>query len=77
MDMHEVVMKLIGPIDPVGESHADERSFENLKALTDLVDRLVGDIDRIASYCKSSGQFSVKRSGEHCDKFLTSLGIVE
>ena len=41
MEVYDVVKKLIGPIEPVGESHTDEKRFENLKALTELVDSLL------------------------------------
>ena len=31
MDYYEVVKKLIGEVDPVGETHIDNERFENLK----------------------------------------------
>ena len=33
MELIDVVRKLVGPISPIGESHADEKRFENLKNL--------------------------------------------
>ena len=75
MNLHEVVMKLAGPIDPIGETNADARRLENLKQLTELADRLVLDIDRIASSYKNNHQASMKAASEHCVKFLDDLGI--
>ena len=33
MKVVDVVRKLIGPIDPIGESNADDRRFDNLNEL--------------------------------------------
>lgn len=76
MTLYDVVKKLVGDIDPVGETNADEKRFENLKDMTQLVDMLVGDIDRVASN-KNRVEHSMKRAGQHADNFLTNLGITE
>jgi len=77
IDLYEVVRKLTGNIEPVGETYADNASFENLKALTELVDRLVTDIDSVAEN-EGRSEFSMQRAGKHASHFLTSnLGIVE
>ena len=41
MDYHGIITKLIGPIEPVGETNEDEKRFSNLTNMTILVDRLV------------------------------------
>ena len=46
-NIYEIVIKLIGEIEPVGASHIDPERFENLKTMTDLVDKLVCDIDNV------------------------------
>lgn len=77
IDVYEVVKKLIGSISPIGETTADDKRFENLKQMTDLVNKLVTDIDDVSYNYKNSHEFSVKRAGEYADKFLTKdLGIV-
>jgi len=73
MTNYDVVRKLIGGIEPAGESSGDERRFENLKNLTTLVELLVYDIQAV-SQSKISHEHSVKRAGEYADKFLKSLG---
>ena len=35
IDVYKVVKKLIGEIDPIGETQTDDERFENLKAMTD------------------------------------------
>jgi len=77
IDAYDVVKKLIGEIDPVGETNTDNDRLENLEAMTDLVNKLVMDIDSVAEN-KGHHAFSVKRAGEHADKFLSDvLGISE
>ena len=75
IDIYEVVNKLIGRIEPIGETNADNRSLENLKEMTDLVDKLVSDIDRIASNYKNNHQYSMKEASNVANDFLDSLGI--
>ncbi len=72
MNLHQVVLKLIGRINPVGETNEDNERFENLKEMTNLVEQLLSDIRRVSSY-KDSGQYSVQRSGEYADNFLKDL----
>lgn len=72
MNHYEIVKKLIGPVRAVGETHTDEARFENLKALTELVDRLVFDIGEVALDA-GRPEFSVNRAGQHAEEFLQEL----
>lgn len=69
MELVDVVRKLVGPVRPVGETNADDERFENLKALTELVDALLGDINTLAPH-RNRYEFSIKRAGEYAAKFL-------
>ena len=77
MTIHEIVMKLIGDIAPAGESCGDEKRFENLKALTELVDLLVSAIEEVSHDYKDSQEYSVKRAGEFAHKFLIDALVFE
>ena len=77
MELHDVVKKLVGEIKPVGETREDDRRFENLKAMTGLVDLLLTDIDEVSHRNADRVEFSMKRAGEHANKFLTRMGIEE
>ena len=44
MEIYDVVKKLVGKIDPIGETNTDNQRFENLKVMTELVDNLLTDI---------------------------------
>ena len=46
-DFYELVTRLTGPIDPVGETNEDHRRLENLKTVCSLVDKLVFDIHEV------------------------------
>ena len=74
IDVYEVVTKLIGPIKPVGETHVDDRRYENLKAMADLVDSLLGDLCRVTPEAKMD-EYSRQRAGKYAKEFLINVGI--
>lgn len=76
MTICDIVKKLIGKIEPIGETNTDNERFENLEAMTILVKELLTDIDSVAFKRKSS-QFSIKRAGEFAGNFLDDIGIEE
>jgi hypothetical protein len=77
IEIYEVVKKLIGEIDPIGETHTDDVRFGNLKIMTDLVDKLLTDIDSIGYNYKDNHQFSMKRASSFAQEFQDKMGIVE
>lgn len=76
MDIHVIVKKLIGPIEPIGETLTDEYRFENLKIMTDLVDKLLSDISHVACN-KTRVEYSMKTAGEYASKFFDETGITQ
>lgn len=76
MELDDIVMKIIGPVMPIGESKEDERRLENLKVLCGLIDRLVEVVDAVIPN-KNRCEHSMKTAGKYADKFLTDLGIKE
>ena len=74
LELHDIVMKLTGPVMPLGETNEDQRRFENLKNLCRLVDHLVYTIDSVIT-CKDRPEASMKKAGEYADNFLKDLGI--
>ena len=73
----EIINKIIGPINPIGETNTDNERFENLKQMCDLVDNLVSQIDSVHYKNKDSHEFSVKRASDYASNFLSQrLGIV-
>ncbi len=74
IDVYEVVKRLIGRLEPVGETNTDNDRFDNLKEMCDLVDKLLTDIDYLNTY-KDNHQFSMKRVAEYTAKFQDRMGI--
>jgi uncharacterized protein related to proFAR isomerase len=73
--VYEVIMKLVGPVNPVGDSTVDEPRYVNLQRMCEVVDLLVRDIDRVGMM-RGDHQYSVKRAGEYASNYLThGLGI--
>lgn len=72
MEIHNVVRKLIGPVDPVGESHTDWGRFENLKEMTEVADCLLHDIVQVALQARRH-EASVSKAGKFAEKYLQNL----
>ena len=74
MDIYEVVTKLIGPVNPVGEIHTDNDRLENLAVMTDLIEKLILDIGGVVPN-KDRIEFSLRRAGEHAAEFMYEAGV--
>lgn len=72
MELIDVVMKLVGPVDPVGETHTDDKRLDNLIVLRDLTREL---LYRIESVAEASGghMASVKVAKDCAASFLTDV----
>lgn len=72
MEIEDIVRKIIGPIKPVGESHIDEKRYENLKLHIALVDELVRDIEDVTEYAERI-EHSMRKAGKEACKYLAIL----
>ena len=70
--IYDIVTKLIGPVQPVGETNADTSRLENLGALTDLVNRLLMDIEKTAT-AKERHEASMAALGRSAQEFLDEV----
>jgi hypothetical protein len=68
----EVVNKLVGDVDPIGESNEDAKRFKNLKTLCDTIDRLLIEIQFVTRN-ETSYEDSVKKSGKYAREFLNYI----
>lgn len=66
----EIVKKLIGEIQPAGASHIDTERFENLKAMCELVNNLVDEIETVSFENKDRQEHSTKKAGEYAHDFI-------
>jgi len=69
MEMHEIVKKLIGSIEPYGDTNIDEEHMKNLNKHIELVDKLLDDLILVAKY-KNRPEASMKEIGERAYDML-------
>lgn len=72
MELIDVVKKLTGKIQPIGESTEDANRYNNLLSMCSLVDGLIHEICLI-SLLKDHYQGSLMKAGKFADEFLQDL----
>jgi hypothetical protein len=72
MDYYDIIKKLIGNIEPVGESNQDELRYHNLGETIELVDKLITDISRAAMNFDRP-EYSMSRIGKRAKEYLRDL----
>lgn len=72
MNYYEIVKKLIGEIEPVGETEEDEKRMMALLTTIGLVNSLISDISDVAK-CSGRHEWSMQRAGKEAAKFLRTL----
>lgn len=77
MELIDIVNKLIGNIEPIGDTSVDEERFENLKAYCELINEMVTQVDDVAYNNRNSNLASVKKSNDYIDNFLTNTLNIE
>ncbi len=65
-------MKLVGKIEPIGETHIDDIRLDNLKALTAVVDDLLANIHLVARY-ENNNEHSLMQAGAHAAGFFRHI----
>lgn len=76
MELIDVVRKLLGPIEPVGETNEDERRLKNLEATIEVVERLLCDIGSAAQDADRV-EHSMRVIGQRAKQFLTDVSTVD
>ena len=72
MTLHEITKKLTGEIQPVGETHTDERRFKNLEEAIELCDRLLFDIGETARFADRP-EASMSKAGKRAKEFMEQV----
>lgn len=75
MDVFDIVMKLIGPVYPIGEHNADQIRLQNMKNLTKLVDRLLLEIKYVMPDANHREE-SMRAIGLYAKNFLKEISDV-
>lgn len=68
----DVVRKIVGPIDPNGNSDADEMCLQNMDAMCDLIRELIQDVEYV-SRKRTSMERSVSAVAINAHVFLSNL----
>ena len=77
IDIYEVVKKLTGEVEPVGETHEDNKRFENLEVMITLVEKLHCELDDIAYRRGDCKWGSVRKACNRINKYIDGMGIKE
>jgi hypothetical protein len=72
MEMFDIVMRLNGEVQPVGETRSDLARLENLKKLCDLIERLMVEIRQV-SHCAERHEASMAAAGKSAKNFIRSI----
>ena len=72
MELFDIVMKLTGPIYPIGEHNADQARLQNMKKLAALVDRLLLEIRSVVPNADRS-ESSMKAVGLYAKEFMKDV----
>lgn len=65
----DIVMELIGEIEPVGDSAIDDKRFNNLLAVENVMDILFDEI-RWASENRNRYEYSMQKIGKNASDYL-------
>jgi len=75
MDLHDVVMRLVGPVNPIGKTEVDSDRYANLEELLVLTNQLLGTIIRVADENAHRVEASLKKAGVRCHEFLAEVAV--
>ena len=73
MEIEDIVMKLVGDIEPIGETNADNRALENLHKLTSVVDSLLANLVDVYKDNARRHEYSMKHASNTSKKFFDYL----
>lgn len=77
MELIDIVNRLVGRIEPIGDTSVDEERFESLKAYCELINEMVKRVDDVVCKNWDSRLASVKRSNDYISDFLTNTLKIE
>lgn len=66
----DVVKKLVGPINPIGDSGEDARRYENIVHMSKVIEELVREMEYVVHSNRHAYEGSVRKSADFAEKFL-------
>lgn len=71
-NIYDINRKLLGAVEPQGESNIDRERFENLVNTCNLIELLLRDIHYVAQE-KNRYESSIKKAGKYAYDFLQQI----
>ena len=68
-EVADIVMKIIGEIEPIGETHTDDARYINLLTLLGTLDVLINEVLDIAPDIYRS-EYSIQRAGREVNDWI-------
>ncbi len=75
MELYDIVLKLTGKIEPVGDHNIDEQRWQNFNEICKLALILVEDIKDVSRF-KDRHEFSVSSIGEKAYNTLLEINEI-
>lgn len=76
MEIKEILERLLGKIEPVGETNEDNKRFENLDRYREVLNFIIDRLLICANY-KNDNRYSVNRIGEEAFEILKDIDFVQ
>lgn len=73
-DLYPVVKRLLGAIEPIGETNVDEIRLENLKDTMYLVEKLMYDIHEVSKQSNRM-EHSIGLAGRTANEFIKNIAF--
>lgn len=67
----DLIMRLNGEIEPIGETNTDNHRYDNLTRLQNVLDLLMIEMSDICLYCNRP-EYSMSKSGKQALSWFTS-----
>ena len=74
MSLEEILKKLCGKIEPVGETNEDERRFKNIQNYYEILCFTVTQLTFASKY-KDRKEYSMQKIGKECFEILEEFGL--
>lgn len=68
-EIADIIMKIIGEIEPVGETHVDDVRIDHLRTLINVLDVLIDEVTFVLP-CEQRHEWSMQRAGKEVRKWI-------
>ena len=69
MEIEEILERLLGKIQPTGESREDEIRYKNIENYKKALNFIMSSLEKASLY-SDKPQYSMQKIGKKCEKFL-------